>query len=150
MSLVGRLLVILFALFIAVLIAGIALAVGVMVPDFVTVTTDPIEHFQFIAFSFLATNIVMAAAFVPALVLVGLAETFDIRSVFYYAFGGGAVALIAFFGSDIRFEETTDMPPVAFGLQLVVAAGIIAGFVYWIIAGRNAGRWKNSGGSVRF
>lgn len=150
MSLVGRLLVILFALLVSALIAGLALAVGVMVPDFVTVTTDPVEHFQFIAFSVLATNLVLAAAFVPALVLVGLAEIFDIRSVFYYAFGGGAVGLIAYFGSDIRFEDATDMPPAAFGLQLVAASGIIAGFVYWAIAGRKAGRWKNAAPDVRF
>jgi hypothetical protein len=43
----------------------------------------------------------------------------------------------------VQIEEATDMPPVAFGLQLVVASGIIAGFVYWLIAGRRAGRWKS-------
>jgi len=27
-------------------------------------------------------------------------------------------------------------------LQLAAAAGIVGGIVYWLIAGRNAGRWR--------
>ena len=42
----------------------------------------------------------------------------------------------------MSLEETTDISPVTFGLQLVTAAGIIAGAVYWMFAGRNAGKWK--------
>ena len=73
-----------------------------------------------------------------------LAAAFDIRSIFYYALGGAAIGLIAWFGTNmsVQIEETTNMPPVAFGLQLVAASGIIGGFVYWLIAGRNAGKWK--------
>jgi hypothetical protein len=54
------------------------------------------------------------------------------------------VALIAFFTTDIgvRLEETTDIAPVTLGPQLVVAGGIIGGIAYWLVAGRNAGKWK--------
>ena len=81
----------------------------------------------------------------PALVLIAIAETFDIRSIFYYAIGGAAIGLFAYYGSNISvaLENTTDLPPVSYGLQLVAAAGIIGGFVYWLFAGRKAGRWKN-------
>ncbi len=144
MSLVARCFVIFFSLILAIIAAGIALAIGVMVPDFVTVTTDPIEHFTFFATSFFATGFVGYVAFVPALVLIAIAETFDIRSIFYYALAGAAIGLFAYYGSNISvaLENTTDLPPVSFGLQLVAAAGIIGGFVYWLCAGRNAGRWK--------
>jgi len=144
MSLFIRIFVILFALLLAILAAGFALAIGVMVPDVVTVTADPLEHFTFFAVQFFAASFVGFAAFVPALVLIAIAETFDIRSIFYYAIGGAAIGLFAYYGSNISvaLENTTDMPPVSFGLQLVAAAGIIGGFVYWLVAGRKAGRWK--------
>ena len=88
MSLVGRLFVIFFCLFLAIVAAGLALALGVMLPDVVTVSTDPVEHFTFFAASFFATSFVGYVAFVPALVLIAIAETFNIRSIFYYAIAG--------------------------------------------------------------
>lgn len=144
MSLFLRFFVILFALLISILAAGLALAIGIMLPDWWTVQTDPVEHFMFFTVQVFATSVVGFYAFLPALILIGIAEWFDWRSVFYYALAGAAIGLLAYYSSDISvaIEETTDMPPVAFGAQLVAAAGIIAGCVYWLIAGRNAGKWK--------
>ena len=86
-----------------------------------------------------------ATAFVPAVILIAIAETFNIRSIFYYAIGGALIGAIAWYMSDIsiRLENTTDLSPIGYGLQLVAASGIIGGFVYWLLAGRKAGRWKN-------
>ena len=58
--------------------------------------------------------------------------------------GGALVALASYYGSDIsiRLENTTDVTPVGNALQLAAAAGIIGGLAYWLIAGRNAGRWR--------
>ena len=58
MGLFVRMFVMFFALLLAIFAAGLALAIGVMVPDFVTVTTDPMEHFTFFATSFFATGFV--------------------------------------------------------------------------------------------
>jgi hypothetical protein len=33
-------------------------------------------------------------------------------------------------------------------LEIMAAAGIVAGFVYWAIAGRNAGRWRERRSSL--
>ena len=62
------------------------------------------------------------------------------------AIGGALVALVSYYGSDIslRLENTTDVPPVANALQLAAAAGIIGGLAYWLIAGRNAGRRRET------
>ena len=145
MNLFIRIFVIFFALLLSIFAAGLALAIGVMVPDIVTVTTDPVEHFTFFAVQFFATSFVGFVAFAPALALIAIAETFDIRSVFYYAIGGAAIGLFAYYGSNISvaLENTTDLPPVSFGLQLVAAAGIIGGFVYWLVGRPQGGRWKN-------
>jgi hypothetical protein len=35
----------------------------------------------------------------------------------------------------------SDVPPSAREFQMVAASGIVAGLVYWLLAGRNAGRW---------
>jgi hypothetical protein len=145
MSFLSRLFVILFSLLLAVLAAGIALAVGIMAPELFSVSSDPVEKFMFFAAAFFATSFVGATAFVPAAILAAIAEIFDIRTVFYYAIGGGLIAAVAWYSSDVsvRLENTTDISPVDYGLQLVVAAGIIGGFVYWLLAGRKAGLWKN-------
>jgi hypothetical protein len=144
MSFVARFFVILFSLLLAVIVAGVALAIGVMAPELFAVSSDPVEKFVFFAAAFFATSFVGATAFVPAIVLVAIAETFDIRSIFYYALGGGLIAAIAWYSADIsiRLENTTDISPVGYGPQLVIASGIVGGFVYWLFAGRKAGLWK--------
>ena len=145
MSFVSRFFVILFSLLFAILAAGIALAIGIMAPELFSVSSDPVEKFMFFAAAFFATSFVGAIAFVPAVVLIAIAESFNIRSIFYYALGGGLIAAIPWYSADIsvRLENTTDISPVNYGLQLVVAAGIIGGFVYWLLAGRKAGLWKD-------
>ncbi len=144
MLLFVRLFVILFALIFAFLAAGLALAAGIMAPELVSASTDPVDKFFFFAAAFLSTSLAGATAFVPALVLVIIAETFDMRSVFFYAIGGGLIGALAWFGADIspRLDNATDITPVGHGLQLVIAAGIVGGFAYWLVAGHRAGRWK--------
>ncbi len=142
---ITRFFIILFSLIFALLAASIALAIGIMAPELVTMSSDPVEKFAFFAIAFFSTSFVGTTAFIPAVILIAIAETFDIRSIFYYAIGGGLIAALAWFSSDIslRLENTTDISPVGYGLQLVAAAGIIGGFVYWLLAGRKAGLWKN-------
>lgn len=144
MSILVRFFVIVFAALLSILAAGFSLAIGVMLPDWVTVTTDPVEHFVFMAISFFATGLVGAYAVLPLTALIVIGEWLNIRSIFYYALGGALIGLLAYYSADIaiELEATTDLPPVAFGLQLVTAAGIVGGFVYWLIAGRKAGLWK--------
>jgi len=145
MSFFARFFVILFALIFSFIAAGLALAIGVMAPELFTNSSDPIEKFVFFVAAFFATSFAGASAFIPAVVLVAIAETFDVRTVFYYAIGGGLIAAVAWYSSDISWEleNSTDISPVGYGLQLVAAAGIIGGFVYWLLAGRKAGVWKD-------
>ena len=70
MSLIGRIFVVFFALILSLVAAGLGLAVGVMLPDFITLNSDPVEKFSFFAMAFFTTGFAGAYAFVPALVLI--------------------------------------------------------------------------------
>ena len=144
MSLFGRIIVIVFALILAIIAAGITLAIAIVAPDWAGVDADPVERLSFFIVSFFATSFVGAVAILPAALLIVIAEAARLRSFLYYGIGGALVGLASYYGSDIsvRLENTTDVAPVANALQLAAAAGIIGGLVYWLIAGRNAGRWR--------
>jgi hypothetical protein len=147
MSLIGRMFVIFFALILSIVAAGFALSIGIIGPDWFTGggESDPVERFQFFAIAFFTTSFVGVYSFLPALLLVILSEAARFRSFLYYGFAGAAVALVAYFGTNIglQLENTTDITPVRFPLQLAAASGIIGGLVYWLLAGRNAGRWRD-------
>jgi hypothetical protein len=144
MTLFGRIIVIAIALIVAIMIAGITLAIGIIAPDWPWLDSDPFERVTFFVVSFFATSFVGATAFVPALLLIVLAEAARMRSLLYYAAAGAAVGLASYFGSNVelRLENTTDVSPVGHPLQLVAAAGIVGGLAYWLLAGRNAGGWR--------
>jgi hypothetical protein len=145
MALFGRIIVIAFALIVSVMAAGVALAIGIIAPDWPWLDSDPFERVTFFVVSFFATSFIGATAFVPALLLIVLAEAGRMRSLLYYAAAGAAVGLASYFGSDVelRLENTTDVSPVFHPLQLAAAAGIVGGLMYWLLAGRNAGRWRS-------
>ena len=140
----GRIIVIFFSLLVAMMVAGIVLAIGVLVPDRSWLDADPVERMMFFTVSFFATSFIGASAFVPSLLLIIVAEIMGLRSMLYYAAAGAVVGLTSFFGSNVemRLENTTDVAPVFHPLQLAAAAGIVGGLAYWLLAGRNARRWR--------
>jgi hypothetical protein len=146
LALLGRVIVITFGLVVAAMTAGVILAIGIILPDWSWFDADPVERVMFFVVSFFATSFVGASAFLPALLLIIVAEALRLRRLLYYAVGGAVVGLASYFGSDVslRLENTTDVAPVAHPLQLAAAAGIVASLTYWLIAGRNAGRWRES------
>jgi hypothetical protein len=78
-----------------------------------------------------------ALAAIPAFVVVVLAEVLGWRSVFLYLAVGGVLGLL---GGQLR-GAIWDAP----GDQLLlVAAGFVSGFAYWLIAGRLAGLGRAS------
>ena len=144
MSLLGRIIVIIFALIVASMAAGVALAIGIVAPDWATMDSDPVERVSFFFVSFFATSFVGAVAMAPTFMLIALGEALRIRSFIYYGVAGALVGLASYFGSNItmQLENTTDISPVGHALQLAAAAGIIGSVVYWLIAGRKAGSWR--------
>jgi hypothetical protein len=79
--------------------------------------------------------------FVPALAGAFIAETFAIRSWMFHVGNG---ALSALFGWTLT-RNLRDQPHFLDNPTILVAAGIAAGFAYWLIAGWTAGFWKPVG-----
>ena len=77
------------------------------------------------------------------MIVVAITEAFYIRGALAYAVGGGLVGLACYLGlvpfdpETLRFEGI-----VRRHLEIMTGAGIVAGLVYWMIAGRNAGAWR--------
>ena len=76
-----------------------------------------------------------AISFLPALLAIVLAEGFGWRSLLYYLLVGGTIGLLADQSYDIfGWIDLADQQ-----LVIMLAAGFLGGFTYWLIAGRLAG-----------
>ena len=89
----------------------------------------------------------------PLAVLIVLAEAFKVRSLVIHLVAGAAFLLLAYYGTGAitaSYEESIDRPPPprSHVVEVAAAAGIAFGFAYWLIAGRNAGRWREPSGSI--
>jgi hypothetical protein len=143
MSLIGRLFVILFGFLAACLVAGIVVVCAVLFPEFSDLGAGPIDQG--------ALNIVLGFGFIfisgfallPAMIVVAITEAFYVRGALTYGVGGGVVGLACYLGlvpfdpATLRFDGI-----VRRHLEIMTGAGIVAGLVYWMIAGRNAGAWR--------
>lgn len=143
MALIGRLFVIIFAFLAACLVAGIIVVSAVLFPEFSDLGAGPVDTSAFdiiVGFGFI---FISGFALVPAMVIAVLTEAFYIRSALVYAVGGGVVGLACYLGlvpfdtDTLQFEGI-----VRRHLEIMTGAGIAAGAMYWMIAGRNAGAWR--------
>ena len=66
MSLFGRIIVIFFALIVAIVAAGVVLAIGIVAPDWAGIDSDPFERVSFFIVSFFATSLVGTVAMLPS------------------------------------------------------------------------------------
>jgi hypothetical protein len=143
MALIGRLFVILFAFLFACLAAGMIVVGAVLFPEFTDLGSGPIDPS--------ALNVVLGFGFIfisgfallPALIVVLITEAFYIRGVLAYAVGGGLVGLACYLGLIPFDPETMHFDGIVRRhLEIMTGAGIVAGLIYWLIAGRNAGAWR--------
>jgi hypothetical protein len=94
---------------------------------------DVVSYFA--AATILMTVNAGAVAFFPALIAIALAELFSLRSIFYWLAVGGLIGLAGETVAD-GFAWLDDIPR---RLSLMLAAGFVGGFAYWLIAGRLSG-----------
>jgi hypothetical protein len=145
MALIGRLFVIFFAFLCACLVAGAIVVGAILFPEFSDLGTGPVDPTALnilLGFGFI---FVSGFALVPATIVVLITEAFSIRGALTYAVGGGIVGLACYLGL-VRFDPDTLQFEgiVRRHLEIMTGAGIVAGVVYWMIAGRNAGAWRGS------
>jgi hypothetical protein len=143
MSLIGRLFVIAFGFLFASAVAGLIVVGAILYPELSNIDMGPVDQNAInviLGFGFI---FVSGFALLPALIVVLVTEAFYIRSVLAYALGGAAVGLACYLGlvpfdpATMRFDGI-----VRRHLEVMTGAGIVGGLVYWLIAGRNAGAWR--------
>ena len=144
MSLIGRLFVVFFAFLAACFAAGAIVVVAVLYPEFSDLDVreiDPSALHVVLGFGFI---FISGFALLPALIVVLITEAFSIRGMLTYAVGGAIVGAACYLGlvpfdpDTLRFEGI-----VRRHLEIMTGAGIVAGIVYWMIAGRRAGAWRD-------
>lgn len=86
--------------------------------------------------------VVGAVAVLPALLIIALAEGFGWRSVVLYGVLGGMLALVLAYGLDFAGYIGGHPGYQAHEREVLAAAGIVGGLVYWLFAGRKAGLWQ--------
>ena len=93
-------------------------------------------------------------AFVPAVIAIGFSELLGWRDWLTYALAGAAVAVLVTaagrYGIDGSvFIEPPGPPRPSRGVPggtgvfvEIIAAGLVGGIAYWLVAGRGAGNWR--------
>jgi hypothetical protein len=86
---------------------------------------------------------IASLALVPAMIIAIFAEGLRVHSAIFYAFAGGCVGLISeialFCIVRLQYAGYPKTPDFTWN---ELAAGIVAGLMYWAIAGRKAGNWR--------
>jgi hypothetical protein len=143
MALIGRLFIILFAFLAACLVAGMIVVVAVLFPEFSDLGSGPVDTGAFdilVGFGFI---FISGFALLPAMIVAAITEAFYIRGALAYAVGGGLVGVACYLGLVPFDPETLSFEGIVRRhLEIMTGAGIVAGLVYWMIAGRNAGAWR--------
>src|SRR5258708_34528130 len=144
MALIGRFFVVFFAFLLACFAAGTIVVVAVLFPEFSDLsmggTIDQSAINIVLGFGFIFLS---GFALLPALIVVLITEAFYIRGVLPYAVAGALVGaacylhLVPFDPATLHFDGI-----VRRHLEIMTGAGIVAGLVYWLIAGRTAGAWR--------
>jgi hypothetical protein len=143
MALIGRLFIILIGFLAAALAAGMIIIGAVMFPEFSDLGSGPVDPGALNIVLGFGLIFISGFALLPAMIVVAITEAFYIRGALTYAVGGGIVGLACYLGlvpfdtETLRFEGI-----VRRHLEIMTGAGIVAGLVYWMIAGHNAGAWR--------
>ena len=143
MALIGRLFVILFAFLFACLAAGMIVVGAMLYAEFSDLGSGPFGRSGFNILFGLGFIFFSGFALLPALIVVLITEAFYIRSILAYAIGGALVgaacylSLIPFDPETMKFDGI-----IRQHLEIMTGAGIVAGLIYWMIAGRSAGAWR--------
>lgn len=143
LRLLGRLIVISFAFFLASLAAALTATAGLYQAYGVPLTPHPGVGGLI---GDLALSLVVSAmaighfSLMLAAVAIIVAETFSLRSWLYYAAAGAGLGGLALTAMETARGEAASRGMANLEALVFVAAGLASGLVYWVIAGRRAGQ----------
>lgn len=133
MLILVRLLVCSLAFFVAMIAAGLIATFGL----YRGLESDAAYAGIFAGTAIVAVLLAAKFALTPFAAIVVLAEAFAVRSMLVFAVAGLLIA-VAFAWVEIGPEVTFDDRR----LMIAAAAGIVGGFIYWLIAGRSSGAYR--------
>lgn len=148
LRLLVRMFAIAFGFFAGCLAAGLAYAflARLVVPDDFG-RIDEVELTVTLVFGVIGVSSLFArAALLPALVIISAFEFLQRRDWLSHALAGGAIALVAAglpLATGIYSGNGETVQPGQM-IAIRTACGIIGASIYWLVAGRNAGRWLPS------
>ena len=138
MAVFVRALIVIFAFLVAAFAAAMVITLGMLIEwEGLVLADNPFGAWAvFGLYSFFLSGM----GLLPAFIIIVLAESFAVRSVLFYAIAGGLGLVALYYG--VGFPDQPGSVPMRRELEIMAAAGIAAGFVYWAIAGRKAGAWR--------
>jgi hypothetical protein len=141
MAVLVRIAMIFLGYVLACIAASLILTIGTLTPQWDDFTALGMQSVAVWAVVMVFAAAIGAIAMMPALLVIALAEGFAWRSSLIYAALGGALALSLSLGLDFAGYGGGPGNPLVREREVLAAAGIAGGFVYWLLAGRKAGSW---------
>ena len=140
-KLLAQLLKICLGFILAVLACGLFLAWGFFRAGHPN--EDPVAFAAMVGTGLVGASVVGATALLPAGLMIALAEAARLRGIIFHVAAAGAVAFLLWTlgGPEAAAEGGPDLRP---GSAVALAAGFLAGAVYWLVAGRTSGCWHGS------
>jgi hypothetical protein len=148
MSVIARIVMAFLGYGFACIVAAIVLTLGSLAPNWNEVTAPlgphagAVESIALWSVTGLAAIVIFSVGFLPAMLVVALAEGLALRSAVVYGIIGAALSLAMAYGLDFAGYIATPEGDLTRNREVFAAAGIAGGLVYWLIAGRRAGMWK--------
>ena len=125
--------------YIAAVLAGtLVIAIALLPPADASQGNLAIAIFQVLFTMPILLVLLVGAMWLPAAIGVLLSEAFAIRSWIFHA-GNGAVAALLASGA-VGSADESRMPSTE--PLVLLAAGLVGGLTYWVIAGSSAGFWR--------
>lgn len=150
LSVIWRLIVICFGLFVALLAAAMILSYGIssglFVEFFGAETFEAIDETDWgyailliatVGIGFVTSFQLASLALLPIIVAIAATEMMRWNGMVTYLVLGGVSALVVIFTN-----LPQDIAPSEGTLIVTLAMGFVGGFFYWLVAGRGAGGWQ--------
>jgi hypothetical protein len=137
-----RLMVVALAYMLACIAASLVLTIGTLTPHWDYLASLGLQSAAVWLVVVVGAAVIGAIAMLPALLVIALAEGFAWRSIVLYGALGGVLALALCYSMGFAGYIGEPDSFLAREREILAAAGIAGGLVYWLFAGRRAGAWK--------
>lgn len=143
--LIGRLVIDMLGYFLAAIIAGLFLTIALYLQADNALAAD--DRIVLAIFAPIVTFISAGSHFLLAVLVIVIGELWAIRSLFYYVLAGAALGPLQIILTSWLNRDVVEGVPALTALVsrenlvVILATGMVAGFVFWLIAGRHAG-WQ--------